>query len=182
MAIHHGIAPISVFGLGFTPEIWVFSSPFLVIICEGPHYLVTITFSSPNSFMSYCFLVTSLKTCECYGSFLFCASLSLLTLALRPPVFGFLSWISFLFFFFRDCDVVWGYVSPSWLWLVIQVSICSHRHFRSRLCSCIESRVCVSLVVPVLFLVVVASVLVMSSMILNTPSAATSLPVFNINS
>ena len=39
-------------------------------------------------------------------------------LGFTPSCFGFLSWISFLFF--RDCDVVWGYVSPSWLWLVFK--------------------------------------------------------------
>ena len=71
-------------GLGFTPEIWVVSFPDIVINYEGPHCLVTITFSFPDSFTSYCFLVTSLKTWGCYGSFLFCVNSHSLTLALRP--------------------------------------------------------------------------------------------------
>ena len=168
MAIHHGIAPISVFGLGFTPEIWVFSSPFLVIICEGPHYLVTITFSSPDSFMSYCFLITSLKTCECYGSFLFCASLSLLTLALRPLVL--VSWTGSLSYLFSWLWCCLRLCKPFVIMTGIQVSICSHRHFRK------------PFTVPVLSLVVVAFASIMPSMCLNAPSTAISLLVFNIAS
>ena len=71
-------------GLGFTPEIWVVSFPDIVINYEGPHCLVTITFSFPDSFTSYCFLVTSLKTWGCYGSSPLCANSHLLALALRP--------------------------------------------------------------------------------------------------